>query len=293
MAVKLNQHDLEFILKQIKIAEAHSSGIPLHEVRVDANGVYGANGQLAISQPHLPYGLRTVDGTYNNIIPGRELWGAADQTMPRMFDPYWRNETDGDSFDTTGPSDGLAGTVTDGNYNSGGASGNIADADPRIISNLIADQTPSNPAALTAALRHAGHEGNLTAQMASVTAPFALLQALHIATSRVACWEKMANALQAAIDADPGAPNVPALQGVLAGITAPGGSLPTAQAAAAAAQADVDAFSIPGADENGNPVTITGAQNALDYVAAQLGIEFEVDGRSLRIPNVAPDEGLS
>ena len=73
MAVKLNQHDLEFILKQIKIAEAHTAGTPLTDM---------------IVQPHLPYGLRTVDGSYNNILPGRELWGAADQTMPRMFDPY-------------------------------------------------------------------------------------------------------------------------------------------------------------------------------------------------------------
>ncbi|RYD79387.1 MAG: hypothetical protein EOP84_13090, partial [Verrucomicrobiaceae bacterium] len=119
MAVKLNQHDLEFILKQIKIAEAHASGIPLNEIRVDQNGVYGTEGMLAISQPHLPYGLRTVDGSYNNIIPGRELWGAADQTMPRMFDPYWRNETDGDTFDPDGPTQ-PAPPLVDGNYNSGG-----------------------------------------------------------------------------------------------------------------------------------------------------------------------------
>src|SRR5690606_3916114 len=31
----------------------------------------------------------------------------------------------------------------------------------------------------------------------------------------------------------------------------------------------------------------------LDHVAAELGIEFQVDGTSLTIPNVAPDEGLS
>ena len=83
MAVKLNKHDLEFILAQIKIAEKHAAGIPLEEL---------------VTRPHLPYGLRTVDGSYNNVIPGRELWGAADQTMPRMFEPPWRNEGDGDQM---------------------------------------------------------------------------------------------------------------------------------------------------------------------------------------------------
>src|SRR5690606_24239073 len=184
MAVKLNQHDLEFVLKQIKIAEAHASGIPLTEIRVDANGNYGTVGTLAISQPHLPYGLRTVDGTYNNILPGRELWGAADQTMPRMFDPYWRNEADGDTM-PFGPPGGPA--VTNNDYGvvgqpgspmvNGGHSGNVADADPRIISNLIVDQTPANPAAIIAALTHAGFEGTaaeLNAAALEISAPYAV-----------------------------------------------------------------------------------------------------------------------
>ena len=50
--------DLEFILAQIKIAEAHAAGTPLSELVVD---------------PHLPFGLRTVDGTYNNLIEGVQL----------------------------------------------------------------------------------------------------------------------------------------------------------------------------------------------------------------------------
>ena len=268
MAVKLNKHDLEFILKQIKIAEAHSSGIPLNEIRVDENGVYGWNGQLAISQPHLPYGLRTVDGTYNNIIPGRELWGAADQTMPRMFDPNWRNETD--TFDRNGEQPG--GLVDNDSYDSGGLGGDIADADPRIISNLIADQTPNNPAALIAALRYAGHEGDLTAKMASVTEPFSLLHAAHVAQARVDSWQKMLDDLNAVIATTP--PNQAMLESVRDDTVLP--ALGTAQTNAAAAIA-----------------AAAGAQEALDVAAADLGIEFEVDGRSLRIPNVAPDEGLS
>ena len=79
--VNLVRHDLDYILKQIKIAEAHAAGGDLADL---------------VGGPLVPYGLRTVDGSYNNLIPGRELWGAADQTMPRMFDPHWRDEQDGD-----------------------------------------------------------------------------------------------------------------------------------------------------------------------------------------------------
>ncbi|GAA4130287.1 hypothetical protein GCM10023067_47970 [Aminobacter aganoensis] len=293
MAVKLNKHDLEFILKQIKIAEAHASGIPLTEIRVDENGNYGTSGNIAITQPHLPYGLRTVDGTYNNIIPGRELWGAADQTMPRLFDPNWRNETDGDSFDPDGPTQ-PGSAVTNGNYNSGGASGSIADADPRIISNLIADQTPNNPAALIAALRHAGVEGDLTAAMASVTAPYALVHAVHVAEGRVASWQKMKDDIQGAIDAAIAAGQPTAHLTVLQPMI--DGNLAAAQAAAAVASADADAYQITlpdGDDADTADDVVIGAQEALNRIATDLGLEFEVDGRSLKIPNVAPDEGLS
>src|SRR3546814_19946618 len=97
MAVKLNQHDLEFILAQIKIAEAHAAGVPMDELVV---------------RPHLPYGLRTVDGSYNNVIPVRQLWGAADQQMPHMLDTLLRNDGDGDKLSLCGSSPA---TTTDKN----------------------------------------------------------------------------------------------------------------------------------------------------------------------------------
>ena len=159
MAVRLNLHDLEFVLRQIKIAEAHTAGTPLTDL---------------LSQPHLPYGLRTVDGTYNNVIPGRELWGAADQTMPRMFDPYWRNENDGDAFDPDGAF-GPAPAVVNTDYNSAQS---VADADPRIISNLIVDQTPDNPAAVMAALRIAEYSGNMTNAVTAIRNGYQQLKAL-------------------------------------------------------------------------------------------------------------------
>ena len=50
--------DLDFILAQIKIAEAHAAGEPL----------FGANGLIPAN--NISWGLRTVDGTNNNLDPG-------------------------------------------------------------------------------------------------------------------------------------------------------------------------------------------------------------------------------
>ncbi|MBM6584350.1 hypothetical protein ILT44_29580, partial [Microvirga sp. BT689] len=80
--VNLVKHDLEFILKQIKIAEEHAAGGNLVDL------VAGQVGAGATSQAHLlPYGLRTVDGSYNNLIEGREHWGAADQPFQWLTTP--------------------------------------------------------------------------------------------------------------------------------------------------------------------------------------------------------------
>ena len=118
--VNLVKHDLQFILNQIKIAEAHASGTPLTEL---------------VDSPLLPYGLRTVDGSYNNLVPGREKWGAADQPFIRITDPSYLNEAD-DSF-----------AYVPGNNNNYDTSADVVDADPRLISNLIVDQTNNNPIA--------------------------------------------------------------------------------------------------------------------------------------------------
>ncbi|PJR09114.1 peroxidase family protein [Sinorhizobium meliloti] len=123
--VQLVKHDLEFILKQIEIAEAHSTG-----------------GQLAdlVSHHLLPYGLRTVDGSYNNLLPGHEYDGSADQIMPPLLDPRYV-PADPIPADAHGP--GSPGGTTPTHY---GNEGDVWDADPRIISNLISDQSLDNPA---------------------------------------------------------------------------------------------------------------------------------------------------
>ncbi|AOF85245.1 hemolysin-type calcium-binding repeat family protein [Hydrogenophaga sp. RAC07] len=118
----LIRSDLEFILQQILISEAHVAGADLTSL---------------LPNTFAPFGLRTVDGTYNNLMPGQTDYGAADQPFPQMVDAVYPDDADGDTF----------GPVTNTDY---GTSGNVADADPRIISNLIADMSSNNPAAVTA-----------------------------------------------------------------------------------------------------------------------------------------------
>jgi hypothetical protein len=72
----LNASDLRFILQQIKIAENHAAG-----------GQLLGPGPNQVGSPLLPFGLRTVDGSFNNLEPGRHLYGAADRVFPRMTAP--------------------------------------------------------------------------------------------------------------------------------------------------------------------------------------------------------------
>ena len=95
--------DLEFILEQIKIAEAHAAGQPL----------FGAGG--LVPAYNLSMGLRTVDGTYNHLLPGQEKWGAADSQFPTLLDPAYR-PADGTLFDPDGPGPAPA-MPTAPNYN--------------------------------------------------------------------------------------------------------------------------------------------------------------------------------
>src|SRR5262245_42366361 len=108
--------DLEFILQQILIAEQHAAG---------------ADPATLVPNSFVPFGLRTVDGSFNNLFPGQDQFGAADNQFPRMTDPFFRDAQVGSYADTSN-------TV-------------VIDPQPRIISNLIVDQTSSNPAAVAVA----------------------------------------------------------------------------------------------------------------------------------------------
>jgi Ca2+-binding RTX toxin-like protein len=123
--VQLFRVDLQFILDQILLAES------------------GGDPPTAFH----PWGLRTVDGRRNHLIPGQENWGAADQPFLRLLTPTWRT-ADALTFDPDGV-DGFGQDVGDStNYLQ--FRGFVEDADPRIISNLIVDQTPNNFAAVEA-----------------------------------------------------------------------------------------------------------------------------------------------
>jgi Ca2+-binding RTX toxin-like protein len=156
--------DLQFILQQIRIAESHRAveavspavtpsinvlalGNPLVDPRsgngATARTVNIANTTTRVLSPLLPEGLRQVDGRNNNltgngfsswmgfgyITPttlGKSAWGAADTSFPRLVGPVFR-----------------AGYET--------RTGDVTDAAPRLISNLISDQSEANPAARAAA----------------------------------------------------------------------------------------------------------------------------------------------
>jgi Ca2+-binding RTX toxin-like protein len=129
--------DLDFILQQVLIGEANSNA-------------YGSAAQPLTSllpNSRVAFGVRTVDGSFNNLLPGQEHFGAADQDFPLQTDQVFRNDQDGDGFDPDGPGGPAPTVVTNTNYASAVS---VADADPRIISNLIVDQTIGNPVAVQA-----------------------------------------------------------------------------------------------------------------------------------------------
>ncbi|MGE3324461.1 MAG: peroxidase family protein [Acidimicrobiia bacterium] len=126
MGFDVTPRDLEFILEQIKIGEAHAaSRTPLEPCSTLIGP--GPNQIPEGGNAHeFPFGIRTVSGECNNLLPGQETWGAADQVFPRLAPADFRG-------DYTNPS------------------GNINDPEPRVASNLIVDQTDTNAAAVAAA----------------------------------------------------------------------------------------------------------------------------------------------
>ena len=116
----LDAGDLRFIFRQIQIAQAHAAGNPL----------FGP-GPNQVNDPRFPFGLRTVDGSFNHLAPGQEKFGASDQLFTRMTAAQFNAAENGTTYRQN--------------------SGTVQDSQPRIISNLIADQTDRNPAAVAVA----------------------------------------------------------------------------------------------------------------------------------------------
>ena len=117
-----DMEDMRFILQQIEYAERHAAGENLADILPNLTG---------------PWGLRTVDGSFNNLIPGQEHFGQADLPFPNETMRNFPDAQDG----TT--------------YNSATS---VTDSTPRLASHLIVNQSVDNPAAVAAAAAEGGEE---------------------------------------------------------------------------------------------------------------------------------------
>jgi hypothetical protein len=167
----LIEEDLEHILKQIQIAEAHAAGGQLRcATRTDTTG-------KCVPDPALPLGLRTVDGSFNNLE--HPTYGSADQPFPKKLPARWRR---GEAAPAGAPGNNPANTAMcePGTTCYAQRQGFVYDSEPRVISNLIVDQTIANPAAQNAADNTPGSsidpDGNVfipnTAPDEGLSAPF-------------------------------------------------------------------------------------------------------------------------
>ena len=161
----LDYGDLKFIFEQILVAQDHAAG-----------GQLLGPGPNQVADPQLPRGLRTVDGSFNNLVPGQvdangvpsNNFGKADLKFPRLTAPIFRS-AESLPFDPDGAGGQAAGDPT--SYTQ--KTGFVADSQPRVASNLIVDQTANNPAALEAALNPCGEGGFVCSapSLAEVTDP--------------------------------------------------------------------------------------------------------------------------
>jgi len=176
----VNEADLRFILTQIQISEAHAAQetgtcvagtlsvetcvLPATTPLVLATDPNAVPALTDIATPDLPEGLRQIDGRNNALVTqdgasafsawngveylaptdllpiGKSAMGASDQPFTRMTKPLWREVNSCPDFVTCTPS----------NY-SDRTQPLLSDAQIRIISNLVSDQSANNPAAVIAA----------------------------------------------------------------------------------------------------------------------------------------------
>ncbi|MFP8881579.1 MAG: heme peroxidase, partial [Myxococcota bacterium] len=121
---------MNFILKQIKFSERHADGEELLDILPNAS---------------LPWGLRTVDGSFNNLTPDQTGFGQADLEFLSIVEPEYPN-----AQTLTAP---MADNDVPGAKTSyvRGDGRTVQDSTPRLISNLIVNQSTMNPAAVQAA----------------------------------------------------------------------------------------------------------------------------------------------
>jgi hypothetical protein len=166
--------DLKFILAQVEVADAHRATgtcgpAPLTLANCVQPGTDphspGSALPTDIADARLPHGLRQVDGRNNNLLSGfspwigagygaptgNSRWGAADQPFSRLTPARWRGGLDTSAWPTgcvAGPSFCIP--SPGGTYNPSARPTSVVDPTPRMASNLIADQSSCNPAAVAA-----------------------------------------------------------------------------------------------------------------------------------------------
>ncbi len=240
--VQYIKSDLEFILAQIKIAEAHAAGQPL----------YGPGG--LIPTYNLAWGLRTVDGSYNHLLPGQEKWGAAGNQFPELvdatFDPAQNIPP---AFGPSRPTNADLIQSFEQSWFDG------FNSMPRTISNLLVDQTLGNPAAILTALERAGAADPML-DLPAVTAIYAVFKPASDAEyqARVVMQGQPWRTLQRRRPLNP--------------------AVIEARDARYAAHAVTVA-------------ALDAARGVRDAALEPFGIEMQ--GDNVYLPNIAPDEGLS
>lgn len=215
MSFHLNLDDITRILSHIQIAERHvQSG---YTALTDAQG--NPLGNL------VPFGLRTVSGQYNNLV--NTTYGSSDQLMPRLLTPDFNTAE-------TNPRNGAPTSYQQ-------TSGSVYDSQPRIISNLISDQTENNPAAVVAAFTAMGSAD-----------PYADAQRYLDARQAAADAAAALQTLQAA-----GAPTTGDIATLQAAATSTAAAAATAREAANAAQATATQLATVATAEAGDVTTLT------------------------------------
>ena len=252
--------DLEFILAQIKIAEDHA--LYLESDGLQGKPLFGPGG--SIPTYNIAWGLRTVDGSYNHLLPGQEQWGASDQPFAELLQPVYR-PADGTLFDPDGPGPAPA-MPTSANYNpSNNPNSLVFDSSLRTISNLLVDQTLGNPAAILTALQRAGSETQ-TEDLAAITAIYQTFKPSFDAEYQARVVMQNARSAADALAVDPTA--------TPEAIQAAADALASATTAYTSALANLEA-----------------ARAVRDGALEPFGIAM--DGDNVHLPNIAPDEGLS
>src|SRR3954466_4208715 len=112
----VNEADIAFILKQIVISEHHAAT----QTPTNMCGTLVGPAADQIPDRISSYGLRTVDGSCNNLFPDREKFAAADQPFPRLTKPVFRDGEDAGPF---GPPNAPKTSYADPN-------GNVVDSQP-------------------------------------------------------------------------------------------------------------------------------------------------------------------